>query len=125
MAAVGTLSAFVVLALVAHNSSRFLPPPRSRTTYWVGMAVLVPLAVAGIPLFTSGLVQHLAVISSYGLDAYVGGLHVIDKHGQLSDGRYRSVFWAAAMGGGAFAMSLFAVIPVTAWYLHFNPGWGS
>jgi hypothetical protein len=121
MAALGVVLAFGVLAILALNSHRFLPLRRSRTTFWLGMAVLVPLACAGLPIFTSQAVQHLAVIASDGWDTYADGLRVINKHGQLSDGRFLSVFWAAAMGGGAFVISLFCVIPATVWYLHFNP----
>jgi hypothetical protein len=121
MAALSVVLGFGVLAILQLNSHRFLPLRRSRTTYWVGMAVLVPVAFVGSPPVSSLAVQHLAVIASYGWDAYADGLRVINKHGELSDGRYLSVFWAAAMGGGMVSLTVASVIPVTVWYLHFNP----
>src|SRR5260370_41979023 len=97
MAALGVLIALAVLVMVCLNAHRVLPRRRFRTTYWIGMAVLAPLALAAC-LLTPRVVGDVAVIASFGWDAYAEGLRVVNKHGQLSDGRYLSVFWAAAFG---------------------------
>ncbi len=122
MAGVGMLLWLVVIGILSLTAYRFLPLRRSRSTFWLGMAVLVPFACLGIPFFTSYAVQALAVIDMHGWDAYDQGLRVINKHGQLSDGSYLSVFWSAAMGGGAFVLSGFCVIPLTTWCMHYHPG---
>jgi hypothetical protein len=124
MAALGVVLGFGVLAILVLNSHRFLPLRRSRATYWAGMAVLVPVAFVALPPVSAQVVQHLAVIASNGWDAYADGLRVINKHGELSNGRYLGVFWSAAMGGGMVSLIVASVIPVTVWYLHFNPDHG-
>ncbi len=120
MAALGVPAALVVLVLVCRHAGRVLPRRRSRTTYWLGMAVLVPLALAAC-LLTPRALGDGAVIASFGWDAYAEGLRVVNKHGQLSDGRYLGVFWAAAFGAGWFPLWLLYGIPVAAWHCHFNP----
>ena len=64
MAAVGLLLAFVVLIVAAH-AHRLLPGRRSRTTYWLGMALLGPLAIAAC-LVTPKVIADVAVIASFG-----------------------------------------------------------
>jgi hypothetical protein len=120
MTALGMLIVLGVLAVVALNAYRVLPLRRSRRTYWIGMTLLGPLTLAGI-LLSPQAVQALAVIASFGWDAYAEGLRVINKHGQLSDGRYLGVFWAAAMGGWVMPMAFMMCLPLTAWYMHYNP----
>ena len=120
MAALGVLIALAVLVLVGLNAHRVLPRHRSRTTYWIGLAVLAPLALAAC-LLTPRVVGDVAVIASFGWDAYAEGLRVINKHGQLSDGRYLGVFWAAAVGAWWFPIWFLFAIPVVAWHCHFNP----
>lgn len=122
MAGVGMLLWLIVIGILSFTAYRFLPLRRSRSTFWLGMTVLVPLACAGMPFFPSYAMQALAVIEMHGWDAYSEGLRVINKHGQLSDGSYISVFWAAAMGGGAFVLSGFCMIPLTTWCMHYHPG---
>ena len=120
MAAFGTLIGLVVLVIVCLNAHRVLPRRRSRMTYWIGMAVLVPVAVAAC-LLTPKILGDAAVIASFGWDAYAEGLRVINKHGQLSDGRYLGVFWAAVFGAGWFPIWFLTAVPVVAWHCHLNP----
>src|SRR4051812_11263024 len=103
MAAVGMLT-IAGLALVACAKAHWvLPRNRSRTTYWVGMVVLAPLWLATFPL-SPKVMGAVAVIASFGWDAYADGLRVAGKHGQLSDGRFLSVFWAAAAPVGCILL---------------------
>jgi hypothetical protein len=111
------LTVLVIALLYAH---RVLPRSRSRLLYWSGIAVMVPIALATFPLAPK-VMQALAVIASFGWDAYDGGLRVVGKHGQLSDGRFLSVFWTAATGVGCLVLDFFWFIPITVWYCHFNP----
>ena len=120
MAALALLMGLGIAVFVCCNTHRFLPLRRSRTTYWIGMALMVPPWLATFPLAPKAM-QALAVIASFGWDAYADGLRVISKHGQLSDGRFLGVFWAAAMGVGCVVLDFSWVIPVTAWHCHFNP----
>jgi hypothetical protein len=120
MMAVAFLGILALAVVACANAHRVLPGRRSRTTYWVGMAVMGPLALATFPLAPKAM-QALAVIASFGWDAYAEGLRVVSKHGQLSDGRFLSVFWSAAVGVGCIALDFFWAIPITAWHCHFNP----
>jgi hypothetical protein len=115
--AVLVMMAAAVLAYL--NAHRVLPRRRSRLTYWIGMAVLVPAVVATFPL-APNVMQALAVIASFGWDAYAGGLRVVSKHGQLSNGDFLGVFWSAAIGVGCIVLDFFWVIPMTAWHGHFT-----
>jgi hypothetical protein len=120
MAALGLLIDLAVLVLVMRNAYRVLPLRRSRRTYWIGMALLVPLFLAAA-LITPKVIGAIAVIASLGWDAYAEGLRVINKHGQLSDGRFLGIFWAAVFGAGWFPIWGLFTIPVVAWHCHFNP----
>src|SRR5687768_15923795 len=119
MVAVGGLTALAVAAVAVLNSHRFLPPPRSRTIYWVGLALTLALPFAAL-LVTGAALADLAVIASFGWDAYAGGLRVVNKHGLLSDGRYLPVCWQAAAVGGTVVILMFSLTPVTVWLLHFH-----
>src|SRR5262245_48060006 len=121
MAAVGLLLALVVLAIVAVHADLLLPRRRGRTTSWLGMALLVPLALVAC-LVTPKVIADAGVIASFGWDAYAEGLRVVNKHGQLSDGRYLNVFWAAARGGWLLPIWFLLGLPVVAWHRHFHPG---
>lgn len=111
---------FGVSLLAIHNAHRVLPANRFRTTYWIGMVLMVPLWIAIFPL-APRVSQAVAVIASFGWDAYDGGLRVVNRHCQLSDGRFLSVFWAAAAHVGCMVLDFCWVIPVAAWHYHFNP----
>ncbi len=120
LGAVAFLGIFALTLLACHYAERVLPQRRSRTTYWLGMAVLALLCIATFPLAPK-VMRAAAVIASFGWDAYAGGLRVVSKHGQLADGRFLGVFWTAAMGVGCLVLDFWWVIPATAWYVHFNP----
>jgi hypothetical protein len=121
MMVVGFPIIFALTVVAGLNSHRLLPERRSRASYWIGMALMVPLALVTFPL-SPELMRALAVVASFGWDAYADGLRMINKHGLLSDGRFLSVFWTAATGVGCIVLDFFWVIPITAWYFHFNPG---
>ena len=120
MMVVAFVGGFVLTLLACAKAHRVLPARRRRATYWIGMALLASLCLATFPLAPK-LMRALAVIASFGWDAYAGGLRVVNKHGLLSDGRFLSVFWAAATGVGCLVLDFFWVIPIAAWYCHFNP----
>ena len=107
----------IALGFHAH---RFLPTGRSRTTYWTGMVLMFPLAVTAF-ILSPTVFKALAVIASFGWNAYDGGLRVVNKHGQLSDGGYLNVFWAAVHGVGPVVVMMLGVVPVVVWYMHFHP----
>ena len=83
------------------------------------MPVLIALPLA-VLLVAAKALQALAVIASFGWDAYADGVRVINKHGELSSGGHVSAFWAAAIGAGTFLLLLLAVAPLTIWVLHFH-----
>jgi hypothetical protein len=113
------LITFSIIAFL--NAYRVLPLRRSRTVFWIGMIVIVPAWLATF-LVAPKFVHALAVVAEFGWDAYAEGLRVVNKHGLLSDGRFLSVFWAAASGVLILVLDFVWAIPVTAWYCHFNPG---
>src|SRR5262245_11325333 len=119
MVAVGGLTAVAATLFVGFNSHRYLPTRCSRLTYWVGLALTLALPVAAL-LVTGAALADLAVIASFGWDAYSGGLHVVNKHGLLSDGRYLPVFWQAAWGAGTVVILMFSMTPVAVWLMHFH-----
>src|SRR5262249_56989512 len=94
-----------VIVSVCRSAHPVWPARRSRTTYRIGMVVLVPLMLAGC-ILVPRFIGDVAVIASYGWEAHAEGLRVVDRHGQLSDGRYLGVFWAAAFGAGWFPILL-------------------
>jgi hypothetical protein len=120
MMVVAFMSIFALAVIACMNAQRVVPQRRSRTTYWIGMTLMVPLALATFPLAPRAM-QALAVITSFSWDAYAEGLRVVNKHGQLSDGRFLSVFWSAAMGVGCIVLDFFWVIPIGAWHCRFHP----
>jgi hypothetical protein len=120
METVAFLGIFVLAVLASMKAGSGSPRRRSRTTYWIGMCVMVPLALATFPLAPKAM-QALAVIASFGWDSYAEGLHVVNKHGLLSDGRFLGIFWSAATGVGCIVLDFFWVIPIAAWHYHFNP----
>src|SRR6478672_7727651 len=99
MFAMGALTVIILTIVAAHFSYRFLPLRRSRTMFWIGIVIGVTFALA-VLLVAAKAMHALAVIASFGWDAYADGLRVINKHGQLSDGRFLSIVWAAASGTG-------------------------
>jgi hypothetical protein len=121
MMAGALLGIFALTLIACANARRVLPQRRARAIYWIGMALMVPLALGTFPLAPQ-LMRALAVIASFGWDAYAGGLRVVNKHGLLSDGRFLSVFWTAATGVGCIVLDFLWVMPITSWHCHFNPG---
>lgn len=119
MFAVGAITIMTATAVVGLRSHRFLPLYRSRILFWIGMPVLVALPLA-VLLVAARAMQALAVIESFGWDAYADGVRVISKHGELSSGGHVSAFWAAAMGAGTVLLMLLALVPLTVWVLHFH-----
>jgi hypothetical protein len=117
--AVGAITIMTGAAVTGLQSHRFLPLYRSRTLFWIGMPVLLALPLA-ILLVAARAMQALAVIASFGWDAYADGVRVINKHGELSSGGHVSAFWAAAIGAGTVLLMLLAVVPLTVWVLHFH-----
>jgi hypothetical protein len=121
MAAVGGVSAVVATVVLGLNSYRFLPRRRSRITFWVGTTATVAFAFAAL-LVAGKTTSDLAVIASFGWDAYDSGLRVVNKHGLLSDGGYLPAFWQAAQSAGTVVILMFSGMPVVVWCLHFNLG---
>jgi hypothetical protein len=97
---------------------QLLPQSRSRTTYWIGMALLAPISFAAY-LAIPRAIQALAVIATFGWEAYADGLRVVNKHGLLSDGRYLGIFWDAAIGSWILPLTLFIATPAVLWHMHF------
>lgn len=120
MAAVGCVIVVVFTAVACLKAHRFLPSLRARTVYWVGLALTLPLPF--VALFMGEALRNLAVIPSFGWDAYAGGLRIVTKHGLLSDGRYLPVFWQAACGAGTVVLVVFSMTPLMVWCLHFHFG---
>lgn len=120
LVAAGTLLAVAVGMALWLYSDRVFHLRRSRAVYWVGVAVLAPIVVASVPLAAAAS-KAVAVVGFAGWDAYSNGLRVISKHGQLSDGRYLSVFWAAVLGAVLWTTLVLIAGVASAWHLHFHP----
>jgi hypothetical protein len=118
--AVGTLSAFAVGVVFWCNTARLLPSRRSRTAYWVGVAFFALVVLPAVP-FTTEVSKAVAVIASLGWDAHSDGLRVVNKHGLLSDGRYLSSIWTAAIVPMMWTMILLVVFVAAGWHIHFHP----
>ena len=117
MVAVGWVAAFVLAIFIGSRIERVRPVRRSRLPCWGGLAVLFPVAAF---VLSSYAFKALAVIASFGQDAYAGGLRVVNEHGQLSDGTFLGVFWAAVIGVGPVLVMIFSTVPLLVWYKHFH-----
>lgn len=69
-------------------------------------------------LLTPKTIQALAIISSYGFRSYISGLHVVDKHGLVSNGQYLGTFWSAAIGAWILPIWMLLSIPLGVWHVH-------
>ena len=121
LAAVGTLFALAMGWMFWLNTARFLPSRRSRTAYWAGVAFFALVILPTVRFTTTEGSKAVAVIASRGWDAYSDGLRVVDKYGQLSDGRYLSGFWTAAIFAMMWTMILLIIFVVVGWHMHFHP----
>ena len=121
MAAVGCVIVVAFTAVAGLNAHRFLPSPRARTVYWVGLVLTLALPFAAL-LFTGEALGDVAVIASFGRDAYDGGLRVVNKHGLLSDGRFLPAFSQAAAVAGTVVILVLSMAPVAVWVTHFHLG---
>ena len=119
MFGVGAITIMTGAAVAGLQSHRFLPLYRPRILFWIGLPVLLALPLA-VLLVAARAMQALAVIASFGWDAYADGVRVINKHGELSSGGHVSAFWAGAIGAGTVLLMLLAVVPLTVWVLHFH-----
>ena len=120
LAAVGTLSALALGMVFWRNTARLLPSRRSSIAYWVGVAFFASVVLPAAPL-TIEASKAVAVIASFGWDAHSDGLRVVNKDGLLSDGRYLSAFWTAAIVPMVWTTILLIVFLAAGWHMHFHP----
>jgi len=88
------------------------PPTRNKVPRTIGCLALL-LTYVGLPAvaFSSlkiadKMLQPLFIGSLYGSQAYVDGLRVIGRQGQLSDGRRLPQGWNLALGFCTFVLSI-------------------
>jgi hypothetical protein len=120
LAAGGTVFALAFGILFWLNTSRLLPAPRLRVVYWLGVAIFGPILLAIVPL-TIEAAKAVAVIASFGWDAFADGLRVVGKRGRLSDGRFLSTFWTAAIVPMMWTASMLFICVAVGWHMHFHP----
>jgi hypothetical protein len=96
---------------------RLLPQRCSRRMYWAGM-IIIALPTVVLMLLTPKVIQALAIVCSYDFRSYISGLHVVNKHGLVSDGQYLGTFWSAAIGAWILPVWLFLAIPLGEWHIH-------
>ena len=115
-----TLSVGAVVA-VAWRYADAVPFKReSRTAYWAGMAVFGPLLLVSVPL-AAWVAKTVAVVGFAGPEAHADGLRVVKNDGLLSDGRYLSGFWGAALGAVLWAVLLLIGAAFASWHVYFHP----
>jgi hypothetical protein len=115
----GLIIVLSIFGVLSHwrIARRLLPQRCSRRTYWAGM-IVVALPTLVLMLLTPKMIQALAIISSYGLRSYISGLHVVDKHRLVSNGRYLGTFWSAAIGAWILPLWMLLIIPLGEWHIH-------
>ena len=121
LAGVGTLFALAAGWTFWLNTSRILPSQRSRSAYWVGVTFFALVILPSVGFATIEASKAVPVIASFGWDAYSDGLRVVNKHGLLSDGRYLSAFWTAAIVPMMWTTILVHIFVAMGWHMHFHP----
>lgn len=85
--------------------------------------VTVGLFLVGLPAFiwcaTNGS-KALLVVLACGLDEYTAGLRIINKHGELSDGRSLNDFWMGVWGALLFLSVAVPMLPLLTFRLISN-----
>jgi xanthine/uracil permease len=105
-------------AAVAVGLSSVLP--RVRCSKWTRRLVSFTLLVAGIPAFiwcAKQGSQALLVIMAFGFDEYASGLRIINKHGELSDGRSLGDVWMGVWGAFLFLSLALPILPLVVFRL--------
>jgi hypothetical protein len=111
------LAMYVVGTLLAARLGMRRYP--NRVALRIGLAVAAPLTVCAMFLVIP-LLEIPAIVATYGWDAYATGVHIVDKHGLVSNGEYLGTFWTAAIGGLIFPPWLLALTPAYLWYETFR-----
>jgi hypothetical protein len=89
-----------------------------------------PLYVLGITLFVIfpvpamtqwfPLMEYVGISCAYGRDAYADGLRLVDKHGNLNDGRVLPDIWRVIVYTGVCVLFLWSSLPLTVFYMLFR-----
>jgi hypothetical protein len=94
--------------------------PRIRCGEWTRRIVTVILFLAALPTFiwcaTTGS-KALLVVLACGWDEYTAGLWIINKHGELSNGRSISDFWMGVWGALLFISMAIPTLPLVVFRL--------
>jgi hypothetical protein len=94
--------------------------PRIRCGKWTRRIVSAALFLVALPAFiwcaTHGS-KALLVVLAYGFDEYTAGLRIINKHGELSDGRSISDLWMGVCGALLFLSVAVPTLPLVVFRL--------
>ena len=89
--------------------------PRIRCGKWARFAINAALFLVALPAMIWCMTwgsRALIIVLAYGLDEYVAGLWIINKHGILSDGSSLSEFWRGAWGAAMYLSLLVPQLPL-------------
>lgn len=89
--------------------------PRVRIGKWSRRLISAGLFITAMPvvIWSSMWASNAAVIVlAYGYDAYAGGLWIVNKHGDLSDGSRLSDIWHGVWGAFMFLSFAWPLLPL-------------
>ena len=108
----------VICGLIVVGLASILP--RIRCSKWARFAISAALFLVGLPVMIWCMTwgsRALIIVLAYGLDEYAAGLWIIDRYGNLSDGRSLSEFWDGAWGAAMFLSLLVPNLPLMVFHM--------
>jgi hypothetical protein len=104
---------FIICLAVVLALTWILPPVRcSRATRYAVCGALLLVAIPFFAWCTSQGSRALIIVLAYGYDDYVAGLWIVNKHGDLTDGRALSEFWMGVWGALMFMSLAVSALPL-------------
>jgi hypothetical protein len=91
-----------------------------RLLYLLGMVLTILLTCLAVTR-AFGVMQYVGISLAYGLDAYADGLRLVDKHGNLNDGRVLPDVWRVVLYTGVYILQIWSTLPIVVFYSLFSP----
>jgi len=113
----------LVAILVPQPRTRWRRMPKS--VFWIGQVLVFVACAAPAYRPAARVAEYVALCGAYGADAYSGGLRLVDKFGNLSDGRVLPDVWQGIAFGGIFGLMGLATLPTILFYVLFSGRWDS
>ena len=89
--------------------------PRVRLRPWTRRAISAALFVPAVPVImwsSTWASKAVIIVLAYGYDAYAAGLWIINRRGDLSDGRNLGDFWNGVWGALLFFSYAWPMLPL-------------